>query len=169
MRKSLLATAMLGALACANANAEGVYGGLKYINAQTDVSGLDAATNAGLLLGYEFGKDDLRFAVEGEFTKTVSDGEGTISGFPATWSVDTMAVYGVVRYGKEFYVKGKAGYLNEDAKISAGGVSSSGSDSGMSYGIGAGYRATDSVAIEAEYTIVEEDINFLSLGVNIAF
>lgn len=169
MRKSVCAAAMIGAMAMTGAQAEGVYGGLKYISAQTDVDGLNSADNAGVLIGYEFGKDDLRWAIEGELTKSVSDGDGNVSGFPASWSVDTMALYGAVRYGQDLYVKGKVGFLREDAKISAGGASASGDDSGISYGLGVGYRATDRVSIEAEYTVVEEDINFISLGVNVAF
>ena len=71
--------------------------------------------------------------------------------------------------GDKAYLKGKAGILSEDISISGGFVSGGGSDTGLSLGIGAGYRLSDKFDIEFEYTIVEEDIDFISLGLNYSF
>jgi len=43
------------------------------------------------------------------------------------------------------------------------------SDSGLSLGIGVGYQFNNKISTELEYTIIEEDIDFISLGVNYSF
>ncbi len=72
------------------------------------------------------------------------------------------------RLGDEFYGKFKAGFLSEDFsfKNSFGSVDST--DSGFSGGIGAGYRY-ENFSIEAEYTLIEQDVDFFSIGVNFHF
>ena len=133
----------------------GVKGGLM----MNDVSGFDSAMNAGVVVGYPIND---AVTVEGEFTTSLSDGGTDISG--VNWSVQTLAVYGVFKSKGDTYFKGKLGYLNESVSIDTGyGFSVGGDDSGLSYGIGGGMKL-GSGSLEVEYTIIEADVNFLSIG-----
>lgn len=146
------------------------YAGVKVGQMLPDVQGLDNATNAGILIGYNFPKTDYgTFAVEGEYTTTISKGDAKALGLTGDWEVDTTSLYGVYRSAGDLYFKGKVGYLNEDIKVSIAGFSGAGTDSGGSLGIGGGWRFGDAGSIEAEYTIIEQDIDSLSLGVNMHF
>lgn len=60
-------------------------------------------------------------------------------------------------------LKGKAGYLREDLKISGPGGSVSDNESGLSLGGGIGFMLGSS-RLELEYTIIEADVNYLSVG-----
>lgn len=169
--KTLVAAAIAFSMS-GTALAEGPYIGAKVgIMDADDVGGasFDSATNGGILVGYDFGSGDMGMAIEAEFTTTVSDGDISYLGASGDWDVDTFAVYGALRYGQDFYFKAKLGYLNEDVSISGAGGSVSGDDSGLSVGLGGGYKFSDTMAIEAEWTLIEEDIDFLSLGVNFSF
>lgn len=154
---AVLALGMSGA-----AMAEGVYGGVKLGLVKLDVSGADDATNGGLVLGYEFaGDDSMRIAVEGEFTTALSDGDVTGGG---NWDMNTAALYAAIRMGGEAYLKLKAGVVNANES----GAIVLTDNTGGSYGIGAGMKIGDG-EIEAEYTILGENIDFLSIGYNIHF
>lgn len=167
-RNLLVAAAMLGV--AVPAGAEGVYIGGKIGVMDVDDSAFDDATNAGILLGYEFPASGIAsVGFEAEFTTTVSDGDFNAFGVSGDWDIDTQAIYAVVRIGDQVYAKGRIGYLNEDVSVSVGNVSADGSDSGGSLGVGFGVRATDRLNIEAEYTKVEEDVDFWSVGVNLYF
>lgn len=158
-------TLILSMLSCASmVHADSkFYIGAKGGSMSTSLTGLGSATNLGVLLGYKMNKT---FALEGEFTTTTSD--GSVNGF-GNWSVDTYSVYAAGRWGDKAYLKGKIGILSEDISISGGFVSGGGSDTGLSLGIGAGYSISDKINIEVEYTLIEEDIDFISLGVNYYF
>ena len=149
--------------------AEGYYGGLKVGAMMNDVSGLDSATNIGLNLGYAFEDYGNGPAIEGEYTTSASDGDISINGQSGSWDVDTLAIYGAYRFGGDFYGKVKLGYLHEDGSASGPGGTFSGTDSGASIGIGAGWTLSPQSAIEMEYTVIESDVNFLSLGFNYTF
>lgn len=147
------------------------YAGLKIGIMDADISGFDDATNVGITIGYNYNEN---IAIEGEFTTSSSDGDVTISGVPGIWDVNTVAVYGVYRIGQKFYFKAKAGYLHEEVTIKvtgggASGLSIEGTDSGFSAGLGGGWRVTDHAFIEAEYTLIESDVNYFSIGVNYSF
>ena len=43
------------------------------------------------------------------------------------------------------------------------------SDTGFSAGAGVGFRFNDHLSAEAEYTLIEADVDFLSLGINFHF
>ena len=139
-----------------------VYAGVKGGTMITSLQGLSDANNIGLVVGYKFNKS---FAVEGEFSTSSSDGD--VAGF-GSWSLDTYAVYAAGRWGSKAYLKGKAGFVHEKIDIT-GGIGIAGSDTGLSLGLGAGYHFSDKVNVELEYTIIDEDIDFFSLGVNYTF
>ena len=146
------------------------YIGVKAGQMMLDADDAGDATNAGLVAGYRLSEGDFgTFAIEGEFTTAISKGDITILGVPCDWDVVTVAMYGVYRSAGDVYFKGKIGVLNEDATISVAGNSVSESDSGTSFGIGGGFRVGQSGSLEVEYTIIEEDIDFLSIGYSCNF
>lgn len=160
----LLATA---SFAAASSFYVGVKGGLM----MSDLDEMDDAVNGGLVLGYAFVDDEHvgSFAVEAEYTNTISKGDVSILGADGEWEVETLALYGVYRSPGTIYVKGKIGVLNEDVSIDVGGIEAAESDTGGSLGIGGGIRIGDRTSLEIEYTIIEEDVDFLSAGLNIHF
>lgn len=164
--------ALLGLLlgACGTAAAEGFYAGARVGIMDVEVSGFDEATNAGILLGYEFPSGiPLRWGLEAEFTTTVADGDFRLGGVSGDWDIDTQALYVVARAGERLYGKVRAGALREDVSAGAVGISVDDSDSGFSAGLGIGWRAAANIDLEAEFTMIEEDVNFFSIGLNLAF
>lgn len=156
--KSALVALPLTLLLAAPAMAGELIFGAKTGPMMIDTSGVDDPTNTGLMIGYQqsIGLGDL--AIEGEFTTSTSDGKVTATDDKV--SVDTMAVYAALRTAGPFYFKVKGGYLQEDVEVG----SYSESDSGMSYGVGLGF-GIGILQLELEYTQVEEDISFVSLGI----
>jgi hypothetical protein len=163
----LLAGALAGCLTyttAATAQDAPFYLGVKVGSMDADFSGFDRAVNIGVNVGYELMRDSRgALAVEGEYTTTASDGE--ISG-GGEWDVDTLAAYAVYRTTGDLYVKGKAGYLNQDIKGTGAGATriTSSDDSGFAYGIGAGWRLDRKSSLEVEYTAASDELNFISLG-----
>ena len=136
----------------------GVKGGLML----TSISDLSSATNIGGVIGYHIsGSSGL--AIEAEFTFTAIAGDAS---FSSEWDVTTAAVYLAYRSAGDMYFKTKVGFLNEDVTISNDFFGVSGTDSGASYGVGFGKKLGGSNSVEVELTIIEEDINFLSVGYN---
>lgn len=159
-----------GLLASVSAHAEGLYIGGKVGIMTVDDNAFNDATNAGVVLGYEFpSRTAASFAIEAEFTTSVSDGDFRVFGVNGDWDMDTQALYAAVRFGHQFYAKGRIGYLNEDVTARAGGFSANDDDSGLSAGLGGGWRVNEHVSLEAEYTLIEEDVDFWSIGLNVSF
>ena len=143
------------------------YLGLKVGSMMVDVSEFEDADSVGLVAGYKiYDNASGSVAIEGEYTNSSS---ADINGIPGKWDIDTLAVYLAYRSSGDLYFKGKIGYLDEDISASAFGTSISGSDSGLSVGVGGGWKIGTKSALELEYTMIEEDVNFLSLGVNFSF
>lgn len=146
------------------------YLGVKAGQMMVDVDGLDDASNIGITGGYRLANFSLgSFALEAEYSNSTSKGEAKILNFTGDWDVKTLAFYGVYRSAGDVYFKGKAGYLDEDVSITIAGFSVAGSDSGLSLGLGGGWRISASSSLEVEYTVIEEDIDFLSIGYNYNF
>lgn len=112
--------------------------------------------NVGFMVGYEVGVGLGDVALEGEITRTVSNGD--LNG--ADVKVETEAVYVAFRSAGPFYFKGRIGTLQEKVKIG----STSGTDSGSSVSIGFGF-SLGLVQAELDFTRVESDITYASLGV----
>lgn len=150
--------------ASANANLYfGVKGGAMKVS---DDIAFDDASNAGILLGGDIGDSGL--AVEGEITSTVSAGSHrSISG--AELEIFTLAGYGVFRSSGPVYFKGKAGLLFEYLSVTGFAFPLEGEAAGVSLGVGGGVRLGNRAQLELEYTVIEKDIDFLSLGVNFSF
>ena len=94
--------------------------------------------------------------VQAEFTTTI--GEGDFYGYDV--SIDTQAIFGAFRTAGPVYLIAKAGFLREEVEI--GPVSED--DTGLAAGIGVGF-SVGVAQLELEYTQVEEDVGYLSLGV----
>ena len=122
-------------------------------------------------IGMEFEynqSDDAGFEVENSST------EGQLD-------IQTMALYFVFRTPGNVYFKAKAGVLHEKIDGSGGNcnyyysysscssASLSEKDTGLSAGVGIGFMLGKSVSLEAEYTIIEEDVGYASAGLNIHF
>lgn len=137
------------------------YAGLKAGTMDVDASGFKEAGNAALFLGYTLYADaNGRLAFEGEVSRTISDGDAPGGG----WDINTLAAYGAYRTAGNVFLKAKAGFLSEDVNVSGTGGSVAGSDSGVSFGAGVGVRMGKKAAFEIEYTVVEDDISFVSLA-----
>ena len=161
MKKNILWISLVVFLVPGLVSAQGdTYFGVKAGSMSVDVDGISDVINAGVLVGYNVNKN---LAIEGEFTTSLSDGDATISGSQGKWNIDTIAVYAVHRSAGDTYFKGKVGFLNEDISITIPGyVPFSGSDSGLSFGVGVGFEVGKSSRIEFEYTLIEADVNMLS-------
>lgn len=137
--------------------AENAYFGIKFGNMDIDLGDASSPKN----LGFMFGSNRRGGGFEGELTTTFSEGNYNIGyGFGSLdISVDTLALYGVYRSEGKTYFKAKAGILHERVDISG----FSDKDTGFSAGIGLGVDL-GSNALEFEYTVIEEDVNYLSVG-----
>lgn len=154
------------AVSTAAAQQNPVYFGLKAGRMDADAAGFGQASNIGLIFGFDLSQDDNGvFSFEGEYTRHISDGNVAVGGIRGDWKIETLAGYGAYRTAGDVYVKAKAGMLHEDLKVSvAGGAISSGKETGFSFGSGVGWRFNRKTGLELEYTVIEEDVRFLSLG-----
>lgn len=142
-----------------------LYLGIKIGQMDIDQSGFDTSINFGLLVGYDILRDaNGAFSIEAEYTRDISEGDVDIGGVNGDWHIETLAAYGAYRTAGPVYLKARAGYLREDVSVSGINSGVAGKDSGLSYGAGVGYYLNRKSGIEFEYTAIEHDINFFSLG-----
>lgn len=155
-RQIMIATGLCLGMAFSSGAAADWYFGANAGPMLIDTAGVDDPTNAGVLVGHEWGVVIGDVGVQGEFTTTLND--GSYAGHDV--SIDTQAVYGALRTAGPVYLIAKAGFLREEVKVG----STSDTDSGSSAGLGVGF-SLGVVQIEIEYTQVEQDISYLSVGV----
>jgi len=153
LRNLLLAAVAL--LPPCTAIAGDVYLGAKAGPMQVDIGGADDPTNIGFTLGYELGVLVADIAIEGEYTTTLD--EGTVSG--SGIEVDTVGLFLALRTAGPLYFKARAGMASVDTTVG----SSESSESGVAYGVGVGF-GIGLVRLEIEYTAMEGDTRFLSVG-----
>jgi hypothetical protein len=156
IRKILAAGAMTAALTCAPAAMADWYFGANTGPMMIDTAGVGDPTNAGVVIGREWGMVVGDVGVQGELTTSIN--KGKFAGNDV--SVDTQAIYGVFRSAGPIYLIAKAGVLREEVKI--GPLSDS--ESGSSLGLGVGF-SVGVAQLELEYPQIEKDIAYLSLGV----
>lgn len=140
------------------------YIGLKTGQFMIDVEGADDATAVGFQVGYDFGN---QWAIELEMLSGESDLE--IFGNTIEVETETFGIYGTFRSADNVYLMGKVGIVEEEVSGSAGGFSSSESDSGLSLGIGVGTKLNNHFAAELEYTIIEQDVDYIGLNTRFLF
>lgn len=124
----------------------GIKGGLM----DPDGSSTDPAGNIGAVIGQPIAR---YFSWEAEITGTIID--GTV-GNNTDWDVNTLAGYAVFRTEGKIGFKGKAGVAYWDT--------GSNDDLSLSLGIGAGFRMGQSGMLDVEFTQIDNDLDFISIG-----
>lgn len=133
----------------------------------------DYGLNVGVYGGYNFFGEQSRFgrdlgggtfSAEGEFTFTLLKGDLDVGSTSGDWNVLTLAAYGAYRIpvSQSAYLKGRAGLRWMDVDTSPG-APGSGTDTGLSFGIGAGFNLGGGI-LEPELTVMDSDLIFLSVG-----
>ena len=153
MKKVLAAAVMLGCSISVQASEGGYFGTVAGLM-KTSING-DSPFNAGVRAGYNWNSG---FGLEGEYTTSLVDGEASYGSFNWDYSISTLGVYGTYRSQGDIYFKGRLGVLNESVDFEG----EKESDSGLSAGLGLGFSFSENVNLEAEYTLVEEDVDFWS-------
>ena len=158
MKKVLAAAVLLSCSVAAQASEGGYFGAVAGVM-NTSLDG-DNPFNAGARAGYNWASG---FGVEAEFTTSLVEGEVDFSNawvdIKEDYSISTVAAYATYRTQGSIYFKGRLGYLNESVDFGDG---VDGSDSGLSVGLGAGFVFTEAMTLEAEYTLIEEDVDMWS-------
>lgn len=129
---------------------------LQFGTHQIDVDNVENGKTIGVNLGYDFGNS---FAVEyqvnaGHWGIGNDDGE-----------IKTQAIYGVYRSQGDLYFLVKLGALEEEVSLEH----ATEDDTGASYGLGGGKKFSDYFMMEAELTVVDENVNVIALGSRIKF
>lgn len=166
---SVLALALSSGAAMVQAdNIGGFYIGAKTGHMSIDVSEVSNDRGDGLFLGYEWNAgDNMGIAVEYEYTTTSTNAR--VAGLRGNADLDTHALYAAFRFGETLYLKARAGVLREEVDIKIAGMKFSENDTGFSGGFGLGYRFGRNAFVEVEYTIIEKDIDYLSIGAAFKF
>ena len=162
--------ALLSFTGVSHAKQGDTYGGVKTGFMLVNISGVEDIIPIGLNYGYEIKKN---ISIEGEFNYGLLGGKWTpIAGAPSVdFKIWTLAGYAVYRYDLDpkIYLKGKAGLLYENLTAStsfgASTYSATSSGIGLSFGGGGGFKLDSKTSMEAELTIIESDIMYLSFGV----
>lgn len=176
-QKAVLAL-LVGCFMSAGAQAAVSYGdGQPYVGAKIgqfmiDEGELDDPTAFGAYAGYNFTPE---FGMEVEYVGS-SEESINISGVNVDYDLKTYGIYGTYRYvfpSTALYAKGKLGFAKAEINVEANGfggsASDSDSDTGVAGGIGLGYLVSPNVAVEAEYAVVAEDLDLLTIGANFKF
>lgn len=177
LHKTLLALAV-GSLVSVGAQAAVTYGngytGQPYIGAKVgqfnlDVDGADDPTAYGIYGGYNF---DPNFGIEVEY---VGSDDADYYNFGEI-DAKTYGAYGTYRYAfpnTGLYAKGKLGVAKTEleASVNAAGVrvSESADDTGIAGGIGLGYSVNPDFGVEAEYALVDSDVDLITIGAQLKF
>ena len=155
--KLYILLAILGLVMVSPASADGWIFGANTGTMNIDDPDVSDPRNIGFMAGYEVGIGIGDLAFEGEITRTASDGDL----FGRAVKVETEALYVALRTAGPIYFKGRVGTLQETIRIQ---TLPSGTDSGSSFSIGAGF-SLGLVQLELDLTRIETDITYLSLGV----
>lgn len=153
----------------------GVKGGIMMIDDSEEygISFSDPSA-AGFMAGYDFGSG---LALEFEINSSGS-ADVLVDNFRVGEAeIDTQAIYMAFRSQGTGYFKARIGFLNEDVSVSSDTTcsyyglcqSAEESDSGLSLGLGGGFNFGKMAQIEAEYTLIEEDVSYFSAGINLRF
>ena len=123
----------------------------------------------GVSIGGLFGHHipDTDMALEVEMTGTVSSPSGDRQAF-GDLDVYTLGAYGVYRTPGDLYFKAKGGLVYENLNVDVYSVPVEGAAINLSLGLGGGYRINDHISAELEWTVIDPDISFASLGLNLA-
>ncbi len=154
-----------------------VYLGASYNTASIDFSNasVDDTAGIGLVFGIDFGKN---WACETEYINTgkadMDYQSGSITS--AKIQVRSLAAYAVFKTSGKVYFKGRAGLAASliditDIKCSGSLCINSLFDdgAGLALGVGGGVKITEAMKLEAEYKLINSDIDIFGLGLVYAF
>jgi opacity protein-like surface antigen len=144
------------------AQAADAYAGVKAGFMLADTENQDAAFNIVGLFGtqlLDLGPKAGTLSAEGELSFTLIDGDLPNGN---DWDVSTLGAYAVYRSAGDMYLKAKAGLLWRDTNYDS-------SFTELSMGIGGGWRINKNMALEVEYTTIDDNIDMFSVGVNFHF
>ncbi|GAB2509147.1 porin family protein [Microbulbifer agarilyticus] len=162
--KFLVVAGLIGssAVQAQDSTGEGFFGPVAGLMS-VDVDG-DNPFNAGFRGGYTWNSG---WGIEAELTRSLSDG----AYYDVDYSINTFGVYGTYRSAGQLYFKGKLGYLSETVNFDESYWSDSHkeSDTGLSAGAGLGFHMARNAYVEAEYTLIEEDVDFFSASLVFRF
>lgn len=161
-RRLLALLAAAGFALAPAANAADAYAGVKAGFMLADADNQDAALNIAGLFGVkllDLGAKAGTLSAEGELGVTLIDGDLPNG---KDWDVSTLGAYAVYRSAGDLYLKAKAGLLWVDASYGR-------SITELSTGIGGGWRIGKDLALEVEYTTIDDNIDMFSVGVNFHF
>lgn len=181
MKKAVWLPLLLAAAPVWAGENSGPYIGAKYGKFFIDVEEVNEPTDGGFLGGYRFSNG---MAIEFEHTEAQADiflDSTRIGGI----DLETNALYFAYRTPGTAYFKVRAGLLQEKVSGEAGGFCyydyygtyciseniaiEEKDDIGLSIGLGGGVNIGSVVQLELEYTLIEQDVSFLSAGLNLRF
>lgn len=170
---ALTATAIMATTANAgiNATAGQAYVGVKagQFDADYDNTKTDKATAYGVFGGYQF---DPNWGVEAEFVGSDKADVTFANGTKGEFDEKTYGVYGTYTYNfatAPVYAKGKLGIAKTEFDGKSSTTTKKASDTGLAYGVGLGYQATQAIALEAEYARPESDTGLWTIGAKFKF
>lgn len=154
------------------------YGGIQYALGSYNEDGFEEV-NPTALVG-RFGKYvQNNFAIEGRIGIGLQDDSVNVfvPGFgnlDVSLDIDTLiGIYGVghVNLNESSSVYALLGFTRGEATASGGGISISGDDSGLSYGVGANIGTGNNVSFNIEYTqyLNKSDFDLSAIGLGIVF
>lgn len=121
----------------------------------------DEGVPVGFNVGYSFAPD---WTVEFEYVSGSVEVSGPVRSLDT--NITSTAVYAAYRSPDPAYFVGRVGFARvrfESDRVP--GVT----ESGASFSLGAGYRLLPNLAFEADYTTVEEDVDWLMLSLRYDF
>lgn len=123
----------------------------------------DDAGNVAVLGGYEFHQDERgTFFGEGEYSRSFSDGNVPGGG---EFDVETLGAYAGFRSAGPWYWKAKAGFTFFDIGVTGTVTPAEEDETSLSFGIGGGGWLNNQTGVEVEYTFIDSDLDFISVGV----
>lgn len=171
LSKIVLATAVIAVATTASANVnygKSAMAGQPYVGVKVGKFKVDAdvkdPTAYGVYGGYNF---DQNFGAEVEYV-----GSSDVSVGSAEYKVKTYGAYGTYRYhfnNTPVYLKGKLGIAKTEAQLKGPLNNIKDSDTGLSFGVGAGYAPTANIALEANYDRVASNVDVYSVGASLKF
>ena len=118
-----------------------------------------------------FGNSYIEAGLEGDFNLGYFGGD-YVSGYPGDRShIRTLGLYGVVRTipVNEIYMKGKIGVTAETVIERIGNMERLYKEEGLSFGAGIGYKASNNMIVEGEFTTTNSNMKFFSIVLAFVF
>lgn len=165
---SLLVVLAMGISGMASAQPYNRY--VTFQGALADVDGYDSGIAGVATYGIRVPELHKNFAVETEASMTFIEPEGKgVGGETFEVSYYTLGAYGVYAHplSEKFHLRGRLGILYNNVEVSSPSRSSSDDDFDLSYGLGITAGMGKSTNVILEYTVINTDINHISVGLQL--